>query len=440
MAEPTSQTQLGRRAIWRGLFGDAATYTVSNIVNRVFPFLLLPVLTRYLSPAEYGTFVLFQVVVNFLLPIVGFNGDAAVTRAYVDVDRAALRRYVSTVILATIGTGVLVLAIVAPTARLLAAFLEVPALWLLVAVPVTIGESLKAVALSLWQMQKRARRYATFTVVQTAFRFGACLVPVMVLRARLNGLLWAYSLSLIAFAIYSTLSLVAEGWSSVVWNSQDLRSYLRYGIPLVPHRMSGWLTGMADRVIIARLASLGEVGIYSVGYSVGAAVALVQDAFNRAWVPFFFDRLKRSDPASRLDIVEFIYWYSLAMIAAAVGVMVAAHFLFPILGPRFARSEAFVGWIAFAYAVNGIYKMYANFLFYTEQTYVLSSITVSTGVFGVLVTIVLVKTSGVIGAGYALLLGQILACAAVVVAARRMFLMPWSDGLPRMASRVRALL
>src|SRR5438067_1618929 len=166
--EATGHAEPRGASRWTQLFGDAATYTVGDILNRLFPFLLLPVLTRYLTPAEYGTFVMFQVVVNFLLPLVGLNVEAAV---------------------------------------------------------------------------------------------------------------------------YPVIELVRCGLLVPRWAGEPARAFLRYGLPLVPHRVSGWLTGMADRVIIAKLTSLGQVGIYSVGYSIGTAVALVQEAFNRAWVPFFFDRL-----------------------------------------------------------------------------------------------------------------------------------------------------
>ena len=434
---PADDSGSGALTSWRGLFGDAATYVAGNVLNRAFPFLLLPVLTRYLTPAEYGTFVMFQVIVNFVLPLIGVNAEAALSRAFVDLEGASLRRYVSTACaLMGLTTGALLLAITiigGPVAH----FLEFPIRWLPMTILVSAGESLKAVLLALWQMQKRVRRYTAFTVLQTAIRFGACLAPVLYAPDRMEGLMWGYSLSLLVFALYSGLELVREGYISVAWSAADARGLLRYGVPLVPHRMSSWLTGMAERVIIARLANLSQVGIYSVGYSVGAAVALVQDAFNRAWVPFFFERLKRGDRSARLSIVEFVYWYALAMIGAALLVTILAPLAFPLLGARFVSARVFVVWIAFAYALNGIYKMFANFLFYSGHTHFLSSITVSTGLLTIATTTALVATRGVIGAGYGAVIGQLLACIGVFFAVRRAFAMPWREGVVRFTGRLR---
>lgn len=41
------------------LFRNARIYTVANALNSAIPLLLLPILTRYLSPEEYGMVAMF---------------------------------------------------------------------------------------------------------------------------------------------------------------------------------------------------------------------------------------------------------------------------------------------------------------------------------------------------------------------------------------------
>lgn len=434
----TAQPGAAPQGAWLGMFGDAAVYTVANILNRAFPFFLLPVLTRYLTPAEYGTYVMFQVILNFILPIIGLNAEAAVSREYVLSGRDALHRYIAnTVMVASLVTLGLLGGNVA-FGEAMARFLDFPRRWLPVIILLALGESIKAVQLALWQMQKRAKAYATVTVLQTVVRFAASLAPLVFFAAGLEGLLWGYSVSLAAFALYSCYVLFGENSLLGSWDRGSVRAFLRYGVPLVPHRISGWLTGMADRVIIAKFTNLAQVGIYSLGYSLGAGVALIQDAFNRAWVPFFYERLQRGDASSRLKIVQFIYLYAIAMLGSAVLVTLVAPLLFPLFGPRFFGARVFVVWIAFSYALNGIYKMFSNFLFFTERTYLLSSITIAVGVASLAVSVVLIASAGVIGAGYAAVISQLLACVAVFVAARRLFAMPWREGLVALAARIRA--
>lgn len=50
----------------RKLFGNAAIYLGANILNAGIPFLLLPILTHVLTPADYGIVAMFSVVVSIL--------------------------------------------------------------------------------------------------------------------------------------------------------------------------------------------------------------------------------------------------------------------------------------------------------------------------------------------------------------------------------------
>ena len=66
------------------LFKTARVYIVSNIVNQSIPFLLIPLLTRYLTPIEYGMVATYQVLVGFVTPITGLSVHGAITRIYYD--------------------------------------------------------------------------------------------------------------------------------------------------------------------------------------------------------------------------------------------------------------------------------------------------------------------------------------------------------------------
>lgn len=423
-------TEATERTEWvRDLLGGATVYAAANVLNRAFPFLLLPVLTRYLSPEEYGVYVMFQVVLFFLLPLIGLNSEAAVSREFFRLERPELERYVRNTQLMSGGIGAVLLVVALAAGGPIGGFLSFPGAWLPVVVVVGMGESAKAVHLVLWRMQKRARAYAAFTVCQAAVRTAACILPLVLVTRRLDGLLWGHALSLTAFSLFSLVALRREGCLAWSWHGSHARDYLRYGVPLLPHRMSGWLQGMADRVLIAKLGDLAQLGIYSLGYSLGGLVGLVQDAVNLAWVPFLYERLARADHRARLEIVRFIGLYAIGMAAVAVAVTLMSSLVFPLLGPRFAGARVFVVWIAFAYAVNGVYKMFVNFLFFAGRTAVISAITITTALLGFGIAYALIASRGVIGAGYAAVISQVLTCACVVVVARRAAPMPWREGL-----------
>ena len=54
---------------------QAGVYTISNVVARAIPFLLLPLLTRYVSPADFGIVAMFFFVALLIEPLVGFGAS-----------------------------------------------------------------------------------------------------------------------------------------------------------------------------------------------------------------------------------------------------------------------------------------------------------------------------------------------------------------------------
>ena len=64
------------------LLKTASVYTMSNILNALIPFFLMPVLTRYLTPVDYGITSMMQVMIGFLNPFIGLNLHGAIAVKY----------------------------------------------------------------------------------------------------------------------------------------------------------------------------------------------------------------------------------------------------------------------------------------------------------------------------------------------------------------------
>ena len=65
------------RILAHPLLRSGGVYFVANVANAGLPFLMLPFLTRYLTPTDYGIVSMFGVLVGILIPFVGVNTHAA---------------------------------------------------------------------------------------------------------------------------------------------------------------------------------------------------------------------------------------------------------------------------------------------------------------------------------------------------------------------------
>ena len=92
----------------------AGIYTISNLLNAAVPFLLLPLLTNFLTPAEYGIVAMFQVLMNGLLPFTGFSLDGAISRQYFDRDKTDFSNYVTnSLYVLLVSTGIVAILFIA---------------------------------------------------------------------------------------------------------------------------------------------------------------------------------------------------------------------------------------------------------------------------------------------------------------------------------------
>ncbi len=77
-----------------------------------------------------------------------------------------------------------------------------------------------------------------------------------------------------------------------IWRKAYLTEALKFGVPLMPHIAGGFLLTTVDRIVINREIGLAEAGIYMVAVQLTAAVGIVFDAINKAYVPWLFEQLK----------------------------------------------------------------------------------------------------------------------------------------------------
>jgi O-antigen/teichoic acid export membrane protein len=260
---------------------------------RGLAFALLPVYTRYLRPAEYGIVALTvtcTVALGILYPL-GLRG--AISRTYYESGSVRERRE-------RVGTlWIAMILFAAATALLLdrfgpsltaAALPEVPFHpYLRLAVWTAFLGVLGLTPLALLQAQERAHAYVLLTL-WTALTTTAVTVWMVVRGGGAHGYLKGALIGAALAAVpYLALTI---GQIRPVFRASILMPALAFSLPLVPHALAGWALEMSDRAILTRLLPLQDVGIYSLGYQLGAARGLMTAAFNAAWVPFLFGILQ----------------------------------------------------------------------------------------------------------------------------------------------------
>lgn len=401
-------------------------YTLSNLMSGAVPFALLPILTRYLTPEDYGILAMFQVLLGCLVVLTGVNVHGAVGRQYFEKDRINFPNYIGNCVYIVFTSSAVVSFLLCVFSDSVSSLIHFPKRWLWSAAVVALGQCLTLIALSLWQSRMKATLYGIFQFTIISMNIGLSLFLVVSINMRWQGRIGAQVISYLSCGVIALYLMGKGGWLQWGLNAAHLKSALRFGVPLVPHAFAGIIMGFTDRVLITNMMGLGDTGVYVVGAQIGMVIGLIQVSFNSAWVPWFYSELKKEKYDVKLRIVKITYLYHLCIFSVAVvfGLMCPWVMQF-FVGKKFTGSSQYVLWIALGYAFDGMYKMVSNYLFFAEKTHFLAVITLSTAVIHFGLCYSLIRVNGAVGAAQATALAFLIAFVFTWVMAARVYRMPW---------------
>ena len=112
---------------------ESSIYTVTNLINSSAGFLILPILTRYLTPEDYGIVTTFQIIRSFGVLFVGMGTIDAIIRAFYDKekDNSKFNDYMSNAIIVIVSLFICITILIFTFSRVIEKFFPFPAIWLL---------------------------------------------------------------------------------------------------------------------------------------------------------------------------------------------------------------------------------------------------------------------------------------------------------------------
>jgi O-antigen/teichoic acid export membrane protein len=417
----------------RRLATTGAAYTAASIFSKLIAVALLPLYTRYLSPADYGAAeVMFAAVVSISI-VVRLGLIEALLRFYYKDDEDPARVVSSTFAglfwFATIG-ALIALPFATPIAEALLdpkheaevpqmaelARISIGGLWVL-----TMFEFM----LTLFRLEERARAYFVTTIINVLATIGLTVVLVVGAGEGARGLL----IGSYAAGATTVLVLVVVQWRrlSLRFDLALLKRLLRFGLPTMPAEASLYLLNFVDRLIIVRTIGLTEAGLYSLAVKFAQAVNVLVRGFQLAWPPLAYS-IRDDEEARR------VYAVVVTLFVAGCAFVVTGMWLFSrwilrtLAAPEFFGAYEAVGLIAAAVTLYALYMVMVVILGRTGRTEFNFPAAIAALVANVVLNLLLVPPLGIVGAGLALVASYLVVVALMYVFTQRLFPVPYQWG------------
>lgn len=403
-----------------------AIFLFSNILNASIPFLLLPILTRVLTPEDYGVVAMFTIFLMLTNSFVGLSVHGAINVQYFKLSPEKFSEYVTSCLMLLVASAISVFLIVFLLGGFFEDIIGLPHRWMLIAVVVSFFQFFINTRLTIWIVTGSAVRYGAFQISQTSLNAGLSLFLIISIGLMWEGRLLGQTIAVIVFGLFALLIIYKSGYLKRPQNAGvDIKDALKFGIPLIPHTIGAFVIYSTDRVVITNLMDVAAVGIYMVGLQLGQAMGLASDSFNKVYSPWLMKNLS-DENIDRESVVLKTYLAMAALLLAGFVWYLLAALLLPFLvGEKFQASSSILIYMCLGFSLTGLYYLVTNYIFYTQKTKHLAIITFSCGVLNVPLTYYLVGVAGITGAAIAFLIIQILFFVLTWFLAARVFPMPW---------------
>ncbi len=417
-------------SIRKRLIRGSGIYAFGKILPKAIRFLLIPLYTRFLTTSDYGIVAVVSIITNMMIIILPMGLPAAVTRHYFDYtkDSKEFRDYLGSVLIFFLLVGFSVVLGLTffgkPIFENL--FSKVPfSPYIKLALWTSLFISIGTIPLNLYWVKEQAVKYISFRLVSFLLTTGLIIYFVVVLReGALGKIKGAFYASLIFSVIYLILTIRK---SNITISKAKLLSALTFGLPLVPNALSTLILSSADRILLERISTLSEVGLYNIGYQIGGVFNLIMISIIYAWEPIYYTIAKNEavHEAKRIFSRIATLYIAFGSILAAGVILFSREIVCLITTEPFYASYRVVPVIAAGYLIHVIYFMSIRALYLKKKTYIIAPLTGLAAIINIGLNILWIPEYGMMGAAYATLISFLVQTIITHISAQRIYRIPY---------------
>jgi O-antigen/teichoic acid export membrane protein len=414
------------------LVKQLSLYTLVGVIGAGINFFVMPVLSHYLSPVDYGTLSLFNTYITILIPLVSLSANGLLNvEFFKEKNKERFAARFSSTQVVPLFTSLILAVLVWQFFNQAEGAMELHGLgvrwgYILVAIAFcTIYSDQLSVFLILG---KKARAFAFFNLLKICIEVSLTLYFVIGRDWDWQGRIYS---SLITTSLFFCISLVyfyKQGFIKMAIRFQYIKEGLIFGAPLILHELGKFVVNQSDRLFIVKMVSLSEAGIYNIGYTVGSMVMLIINAYFNYYSPFLMERLSDLTDDRKLQIVKMSYLYALGCMVMLLCILLFSSLFFKwFIDVRYASGKSYVFWVALGYIFWGTYMLFTGFVSFYKRTRILGWL----ALFNILTNLgfnyLFIKAFGAIGAAYATALSFLLLCIIIGYKANQLVSLPWFD-------------
>ena len=381
------------------LIKNTTIYALGDIIPRLIGFISLPILTRYLSPSDYGIVNYASTLSTFLLAFGFLSVNTYFLVFYYrcedDLARKKLLGNLSSfIILFNVLLVVILLFFGEYFFSVLGSKIAFYP-YIIIAVLTNFFNLFSILPAALFRIIEKPLPLTILNVTRGLTAFILTLVLVIFFDYTALGVLYA---NLFVNFIYAFIFLYMIR-DHIIWNLclKQIKKVLIFSLPLLPGSIAYYVTTISDRILIDKYLGLNDLGIYGVAASIALILNIFSFGAYKAFEPYIFKNWGKDDFLKVFEQIRNGFVYVLLIGTLCLSVFSKEFFLL-MTDIKFHEAYWYVPLIIIGVYSASLSMLYGTIIVSKEKTKINSLINITGAIISIGLNILFLPKYGLITA------------------------------------------
>jgi len=350
------------------LFKNSSIYFITTFISKILPFILLPFMTKYLNPHEYGVFATYYMYISFSLLIFGCELNRYLEVYYFKVSKKEFERYLSTVFSFVCIFSILGF-ILYSIIFLFIDSVDIGYYWFIIIPLLCILKFIVGINDVLLRNEEKAILYAKYIIFEILI-YTLVSIVLAWLYYSWTSKAYGFVVSIVVLAVFSLIRLRKYYNLSFVFDKYILKKAFIYSLPcMFGLNLANILVANSDKIILLHFYDNSVVGILAIALVFASIVGFVTDSLMKAWIPIFYTKLQKKD--KNVD-KNCLYIFVFLSIVSVFTIFILMYIMRYMIDEKYYDAIDIMPYIAISYIFriySQILSNYINFYSITKAFY-----------------------------------------------------------------------
>ncbi|MBR2154098.1 MAG: oligosaccharide flippase family protein [Bacteroidaceae bacterium] len=416
----------------KSALSNSILYGIGSLVKACASFFLLPLYTSVLGATQYGLLNVLQTASIIISTIITLALERSLYRLYHDykTDEGKMK-FLSTVFIAINGIGLFVILLFVLFGSFLTPYLG-GVDFMTGLLPVVLYSYVNALinyCLIVLQTKQEGGKYVLVSLLFVALYNILCVAFLYLYSPTYHSMVYA--------TLITTILVLPVSFSMVrhqirfYFNTGIIKCVLKFTAPVLGMILFSWILHFSDRLFLANMTNLEDVGLYSFSAKVVSTVPLFCGAVFQSYTPYFFS-IANSMPYEQAKIKLQLVNDTIIFLTCIICIVIAFVYNFllhTIFSEEYIPSLDFFYFLLIGAVVAQQTGLLNGMLYQNKKTGKLAIISIIGGILSVCFNLLLITTIGRIGAAVSNLVVSSFIVGATYLLAKKEYYIPYNYAL-----------